>query len=91
METKGPCNLLPRGNDIKIAKIHLRKLEIFFPRSVDFPDSCHLLGQHFVGSIVASPLQMTVAHEHFAHVAHVIANGKFDVGPMPLAQQALHI
>ena len=34
---------------------------------------------------------MTLARCHFAHRADLIANGWFDVGPTPLAQQALHM
>ena len=41
--------------------------------------------------LLARRRQMTLARCHFAHRANVIANRWFDVGPTPVAQQALHM
>ena len=54
------------------------------------PDSNHPLGQrsHFVGPTLT---KMALVRCHFAHRADLIANGCFDVGLTPLAQQALRM
>ena len=59
-------------------------------------DSNHLLCQrwHFVGIFLARRWQMTLVRCHFVHRADFttfIANGWFDFGPTPVAQQALHM
>ena len=56
-------------------------------------DSNHLLCQrwHFVGSFLARRWQMTLVRCHFVHRTDLIANGWFDIGPTPVAQQALHM
>ena len=41
--------------------------------------------------LLARRRQMTLARCHFAHRANLIANRWFDVGPTPIAQQALHM
>ena len=41
--------------------------------------------------MLARRRQMTLARCHFAHRANLIANRWFDVGPTPIAQQALHM
>ena len=41
--------------------------------------------------LLARRRQMTLARCHFAHRANLIANRWFDVGPTPVAQQALHM
>ena len=41
--------------------------------------------------LLARRRQMTLAQCHFAHRANLIANCWFDVGPTPVAQQALHM
>ena len=46
---------------------------------------------HFVGSFVGRSRQMTLARCHFAHRDNLIVNRWFDVGPTPVAQQALHM
>ena len=40
--------------------------------------------------LLARRRQMTLARCHFAYRANLIANRWFDVGPTPVAQQALH-
>ena len=59
----------------------------------DFPYSNHLLGQrwHFVGSFVGPTSTNDVSPMSFAHRANLIANRWFNVGPTPVAQQALHM
>ena len=59
----------------------------------NIPDSNHLLGQrwHFVGRFVVRRRQMTSARCHFAQRANLNANRWFDVGPTPVARQALHM
>ena len=54
--------------------------------ATSFPDNTHPLGRswHFVG--------LTLKNDWFYVIrADVIANGWFDVGPTPLAKQALHM
>ena len=41
--------------------------------------------------LLARRWQMTLARYHFTRRTDLIANGWFDVGPTPLAQQALHM
>mgnify|MGYP003690534163 CR=1 FL=1 len=41
--------------------------------------------------LLARRRQMTLVRCHFAHRANLIANRWFDVGPTPVAQQALHM
>ena len=57
------------------------------------PDSNHLLGQrwHFVGSFFAPTATNDVSPMSFCSSGQLIDNRWFDVGPTPVAQQALHI
>ena len=86
----GPNFLRPESyssaaNNVKIMLNCKRKSEISIA-IICWANACILSAV-----LLARRRQMTLARCHFAHRANLIANRWFDVGPTPVAQQALHM